>query len=267
MAEKSRLTALRSRPQPTRFGVFLRHIVFCLIVTSSVPSCLPDYGTDCNRNVDLTCFWKDKGICGDGAVDGNEKCDDGNNVDCDGCRSDCSAKETGCGDGFVCGTELCDDGNSSPNDGCFECASECAVENLVPPDAAMKNTLVYTNFETLDCYVHVLNPRKAWTAAESACVAWGGKLVEFGSREEQEATSKALPATSNAWTSGRDLTGTGNLVWGSNTPVSPELAWAEGEPDSPMGQCVQLTKEGLLSDEDCSALNSYSCERDMDSLE
>ncbi len=56
--------------------------------------------------------------CGDGFVCGTEACDDGNNTDCDGCRADCSAIETGCGDGFICGVEVCDDGNNMDCDGC-----------------------------------------------------------------------------------------------------------------------------------------------------
>ncbi|MBN2423289.1 hypothetical protein JXB41_08760, partial [Candidatus Woesearchaeota archaeon] len=46
-------------------------------------------------------------ICGDGIVQDGEACDDGNPDDCDGCRRDCSAVETGCGDGFVCPPEAC----------------------------------------------------------------------------------------------------------------------------------------------------------------
>jgi len=58
---------------------------------------------------------------------GAEACDDGNNTDCDGCRADCSAVETGCGDGFVCGAEACDDGDNTDCDGC---RADCsATEN------------------------------------------------------------------------------------------------------------------------------------------
>jgi cysteine-rich repeat protein len=55
--------------------------------------------------------------CGDGDinVDG-EVCDDGNDIDGDGCDSDCS--ETGCGNGILTGDEVCDDGNAVESDGC-----------------------------------------------------------------------------------------------------------------------------------------------------
>jgi len=57
-------------------------------------------------------------------VEGPEGCDDGNVADCDGCRGDCSAEETGCGDGYVCGTEPCDDGNLDNSD---ECLNTCEI--------------------------------------------------------------------------------------------------------------------------------------------
>ncbi|CAI2370222.1 unnamed protein product [Moneuplotes crassus] len=95
--------------------------------------------------------------CGDGYQVGTEVCDDGNNVDGDGCKSDCSAIETSwacsggssaaksvctectqglyqndpsnpteciskCGDGYRLGSEVCDDGNIIDDDGCsYDC--------------------------------------------------------------------------------------------------------------------------------------------------
>ncbi len=53
--------------------------------------------------------------CGNGALDANEECDDGNNADGDGCSANC---KTICGDGKVAGKEECDDGNNKDGDGC-----------------------------------------------------------------------------------------------------------------------------------------------------
>lgn len=80
-------------------------------------ACEPDCGED-NTNCPSDC------VCGDAIVDAVEQCDDGNTDDCDGCRGDCSAVETGCGDGFVCGAEACDDGN---NDDCDGCRGDCSA--------------------------------------------------------------------------------------------------------------------------------------------
>ncbi|MCK9523043.1 MAG: DUF4215 domain-containing protein [Proteobacteria bacterium] len=78
--------------------------------------------------------------CGDGILDDDEGCDDGNNIDGDGCSADCKLVEEGfscippgapchriakCGDGHVILPELCDDGNLTDGDGCN---SRCQVE-------------------------------------------------------------------------------------------------------------------------------------------
>ena len=53
--------------------------------------------------------------CGNGILDNNEQCDDGNNANGDGCSANC---ETTCGDGKMVGKEECDDGNTKDGDGC-----------------------------------------------------------------------------------------------------------------------------------------------------
>ena len=81
-------------------------------------------------------------ICGGGGDLGNYACDDGNNINGDGCSSICTI-EIGwtcasvislvtysvctpiCGDGWIWGVETCDDGNLISGDGC---KSTCAVE-------------------------------------------------------------------------------------------------------------------------------------------
>lgn len=69
-------------------------------------------------------------VCGDGALDAPEVCDDGNLVDGDGCDSNCTP--TSCGNGIVTAGEACDDGNLLPGD-C--CSPLCVSENL-PPDCS-----------------------------------------------------------------------------------------------------------------------------------
>lgn len=82
------------------------------------------------------------GDCGNGALDGTEKCDDGNPAPGDGCNSSCRI-ESGwdcdqgepthctaiCGDGLLVGAEAeaggCDDDNDSSGDGC---SSACKAE-------------------------------------------------------------------------------------------------------------------------------------------
>ncbi|HWU88230.1 MAG TPA: DUF4215 domain-containing protein [Kofleriaceae bacterium] len=67
-------------------------------------------------------------VCGDGQIDGNEECDDGNTTTGDGCSSDCKVEHVCCcGDGVVNPGEDCDDGNIINGDGC---SSNCKIEYL-----------------------------------------------------------------------------------------------------------------------------------------
>lgn len=69
-------------------------------------------------------------VCGNGALEAPEICDDGNLADGDGCDSNCTP--TGCGNGVVTVGEGCDDGNVVSGD-C--CSALCLNENL-PPDCS-----------------------------------------------------------------------------------------------------------------------------------
>ncbi len=72
-------------------------------------------GDGCESN----CTTTPSATCGDGKLDPAEQCDDGNNVDGDGCESNC--KKTApvtCGDGKLDPGEECDDGNKVDGDGC-----------------------------------------------------------------------------------------------------------------------------------------------------
>lgn len=63
-------------------------------------------------------------VCGDGVLDEGEQCDDGNNVDGDGCSAECTV-ESYCGDGVLDEGEECDDGNFVDGDGC---SATCQME-------------------------------------------------------------------------------------------------------------------------------------------
>jgi fibro-slime domain-containing protein len=72
--------------------------------------------------------------CGNGIVERDEGCDDGNTMPFDGCSSDCQmepdcsggACTSACGDGIIFGGEECDDANHASGDGC---SSDCKIES------------------------------------------------------------------------------------------------------------------------------------------
>lgn len=58
-------------------------------------------------------------MCGDGLRQGDEQCDDANEIDGDGCNSNCQVEQYGeCGNGMVQPYEQCDDANVDEGDGC-----------------------------------------------------------------------------------------------------------------------------------------------------
>ena len=76
--------------------------------------------------------------CGDGNIDAWEECDDGNNINGDGCNATCWFET--CGDGYLDTNgpdnipwngddEQCDDGNNINGDGC---SAQCAIETPNP---------------------------------------------------------------------------------------------------------------------------------------
>jgi cysteine-rich repeat protein len=74
--------------------------------------------------------------CGDGVLDPNEVCDDGNTIDTDACRATCVKAR--CGDGVVwTGVETCDDGNTNDGDGCpAGCGPTTCGDGVLDPGEA-----------------------------------------------------------------------------------------------------------------------------------
>lgn len=75
-------------------------------------------------------------LCGNGALDPGEACDDGNAIDTDACRANC--ERASCGDGVVwAGVETCDDHNTQDGDGCpANCGPVTCGDGVVQPPEA-----------------------------------------------------------------------------------------------------------------------------------
>lgn len=74
--------------------------------------------------------------CGNGAMEGTESCDDGNNTANDGCSGSCQAEY--CGDSILQNPpEQCDDGNFRNGDGCTSrCSKETGSTTIYPGTTA-----------------------------------------------------------------------------------------------------------------------------------
>ena len=106
-APKSATTATRTIWTPARTAARSRSAV---TDTARWEGC--DDGNREGDGCDANCRSE---ACGNGQIDGDEACDDGNEVDTDACTSACQIAR--CGDNFVWeGREECDDGNESATD-------------------------------------------------------------------------------------------------------------------------------------------------------
>ena len=65
-------------------------------------------------------------VCGDGDVQADEECDDGNTRNNDGCDAACHVEKYTCGDGSVAPDETCD----GVNDDDERCAPGCQIDTL-----------------------------------------------------------------------------------------------------------------------------------------
>ena len=64
-------------------------------------------------------------VCGDGILEGDEECDDGNTDNGDGCDENCALEPVECGDGLVGGDEECDDGDDNSDTEPDACRTDC----------------------------------------------------------------------------------------------------------------------------------------------
>ena len=104
-----------------------------------LPGCgdgVQDFGEECDDGNDINtdgCLNNCRlAICGDGYVyEGQEECDDGNAINTDACLSTCV--QASCGDGYVqAGVEQCDDGNDINTDSCpNNCAPATCGDGIV----------------------------------------------------------------------------------------------------------------------------------------
>ena len=130
--------------------------------------------------------------CGDGTLDtfDYEQCDDGNEVDTDGCSTRCLVQpgyscvgdspsvcsSNGCGNGTVAGTEQCDDGNNMAGDGCSPtCAEEVGYGCTGSPSATPTPRTTTAPSPPTRCRTGRSSPRRGpsgWRSGWSPVCAW-----------------------------------------------------------------------------------------------
>jgi cysteine-rich repeat protein len=90
--------------------------------------------------------------CGNGVLDADEACDDGNVIAGDGCSPGCRSTES-CGNGTVDHAvgEVCDDGNTVPDDRCCSDCRSCPELAVLPVDEPEVPAAVHVATEPEPC--------------------------------------------------------------------------------------------------------------------
>lgn len=187
-------------------------------------------------------------MCGNGLREGLEECDDGDGMNNDACRNDCTWAR--CGDGVVrAGVEECDDGNIVDGD---MCSSRCMV--------CVGGSARFTWAGNGHCYTRN-DGAVAWSAAVDACGR--AHLVTYESAAEHDAVLANLVTAGNEpWIGMNDLAAEGVWGWQTGEPVV-YTSWSAGEPNDAGGieDCGHHFPL-LWNDLDCSAPRAYLCEDD-----
>ncbi len=196
-------------------------------------------------------------VCNDGLIEAPETCDDQGTTAGDGCSALCQV-ETGwdcvgapsacdpiCNDGIlIAGEEACDDGNALDTDGC---TTQCQAG---PVCAATSVSLAAgdhfaTDPATGSCYVAFDDEVTTFAAAQTACVASGGRLVTITSDAEQAFVSAVQNPAQNPWIGATDAAVEGTFAW----VTGEAFAYTHYEPGQP-------DNGGGIIDEDCLQLSS-----------
>jgi cysteine-rich repeat protein len=181
--------------------------------------------------------------CGDGQLDAEEVCDDGNQSNGDGCLNGCSRAT--CGDGFTrVGVEECDVAGDAP---CTPACLDCGAE----PEG-------FFRVVNRHCFTRHTEPRTQ-AEARSACQDEGGDLWSVNTEDEGNSAVTRLALSGAQWL---------GMVVEAGTP-----RWLSGESldfqnfaaDQPgMAKCVALTADGSANawrSSACAMQLPFVCER------
>lgn len=111
------------------------------------------------------------------------------------------------------------------------------------------------------CYLFA-SASLSWEAARDACVAWGGRLVEIGSSDEDAFLGSR--SSQSAWIGLNDRALEGTFVWEGGGGLELAL-WGPNEPNDVAGaDCVEKrVPNGLWYDQPCDRAKAYVCEKPL----
>lgn len=158
--------------------------------------------------------------CGNKIVEDGEQCDDGNNLNTDGCTRKCKL-------GIICNSQKFPDGN-----------------------------IFITNQDTGNCYISIEPKISTWHEAQNYCTSLNGYLATVTSNSESNIVNSIL--LGKQWIGGNDIENEGVFKWVTNETFS-YTKFTSGEPNNDIstggnGDCLAITtNSGAWSDTNCNA--------------
>lgn len=186
--------------------------------------------------------------CGNGALDGDEACDDNNVDNGDGCAFDCTEEDgyscagepsvctTECGDGVQAGDEACDDGGTEDGDGC---ASDCTIESAGSPDVVVNEVVAKADPDGDPDWVELYNRGDGladltnWTMTDNA-PEQEGHVYTFAPGTTLEAGAYLVLVEDEEGSFGYGLSssnGDSVLLYDASGALIDDATWGEGDAD------------------------------------
>lgn len=165
-----------------------------------------------------------------------------------------------CGNGTLDPNEVCDDGNPEPGDGCGECQVECVLPEALEGEA-FKHDLTHHCYLYVHDVVAIDDPARPWYDALYLCRAHGFELAAITTPDEFTfitGVTDPVPGP-EIWIGGYDRDENDMFGWTTGETAEP-APWNVNEPNNSGENCIEILNEGL-NNQECKEPRAYLCER------
>lgn len=175
---------------------------------------------------------------------------------------DGGGQPTLCGNGMLDPNEQCDDGNVMAEDGCDEaCQVECVLPEALEGEA-FEHEMTHHCYLFIHDVVAIDDPARPWYDALYLCRAHGFELAAITTPDEYTFVTGFAAPGPEVWIGGNDLDADGVFGWTTGETAEP-APWESGEPSDGGGipeNCIEIRQDGL-NNQQCLEPRAYVCER------
>ncbi|WP_136668537.1 lectin-like protein [Flavobacterium sp. H122] len=160
-----------------------------------------------------------------------------------------------CGNKIIENGEQCDDGNNLNTDGCTR---KCRLGVICSSQKYPDGSVFITNQDTGNCYISIEPKVFTWQEAQNYCTSLNGYLTTIANNSEANIINSII--LGKQWIGGNDIETEGTFKWVTAEPFSYSK-FTSGEPNNDInstgnGDCLAVTSNnGSWSDTDCNMTN------------